>query len=89
MCNNLKLVLMRNKFPTYISEKTLKHYYAFANAGVPAIWTPWSKSAGGYGLPRSKSASGYGPPPPTKLSENIILTSVLVKMDNTLRSSAY
>ena len=29
------------------------------------------------------------PPPPTKLSENIILTSVLVKMDNTLRSSAY
>ena len=31
---------MRNKFPTYISEKTLKHYYAFANAGVPAIWTP-------------------------------------------------
>ena len=66
---------MRNKFPTYISEKTLKHYYAFANAGVPAIWTP----LGGFGPP----------PPPTKLSENIILTSVLVKMDNTLRSSAY
>ena len=46
------------------------------------IWTP-----------RSKSASGYGPPsadlePPTKLSENIIL-NVLVKMDDTLRSSAY
>ena len=59
---------MRNKFPTYISEKTLKHYYAFTNAGVPAIWTP---------------------PPSTKLSVNIILTSVLVKMDNTLRSSAY
>ena len=37
---NLKLVLMRNKFPTYVSEKTLKHYYAFTNAGVPAIWTP-------------------------------------------------
>ena len=37
---NLKLVLMRNKFPTYISEKTLKHHYAFTNAGVPAIWTP-------------------------------------------------
>ena len=87
---------MRNKFPTYISEKTLKHYYAFANAGVPAIWTPWSKSVSGYGLLRSKSASRFGPPsadldppPPTKLSENIILTSVLVKMDNTLRSSAY
>ena len=29
------------------------------------------------------------PPPPTKPSENIILTSVLVKIDNTLRSSAY
>ena len=29
------------------------------------------------------------PPPSTKLSVNIILTSVLVKMDNTLRSSAY
>ena len=83
---------MRNKFPTYISEKTLKHYYAFANAGVPAIWTPWSKSVSGYGLLRSKSASGSAdldpPPPPTKLSENIILTSVLVKIDNTLRSSA-
>ena len=98
MCNNLKLVLMRNKFPAYISEKPLKHYYAFTNAGVPAIWTPWSKSASGYGLPRSKSASGYGlprsksadlDPPPTKLKENIILTSVLVKMDNTLCSSAY
>ena len=47
--------------------------------------------------PRSKSAGGYGPPrpnpladldPPTKLSENIIL-NVLVKMDDTLRSSAY
>ena len=84
---------MRNKFPTYISEKTLKHYYAFANAGVPVIWTPWSKSVRGYGLLRSKSASGPHldppPPPPTKLSENIILTSVLVKMDNTLGSSAY
>ena len=40
------------------------------------------------------SASGYGPPsadlapPPTKLSENIIL-NVLVKMDDTLRSSTY
>ena len=37
--------------------------------------------------------SGFGPPsadldPPTKLSENIIL-NVLVKMDDTLRSSAY
>ena len=31
----------------------------------------------------------FGPPPSTKLSVNIILTSVLVKMDNTLRSSAY
>ena len=42
---------MRNKFPTYISEKTLKHYYAFTNAGVPAIWTP----------PR------FGPPGPNPL----------------------
>ena len=38
-------------------------------------------------------ASGFGPPsadldPPTKLSENIIL-NLLVKMDDTLRSSAY
>ena len=67
---------MRNKFPTYISEKTLKHYYAFTNAGVPAIWI-WTP------------LRGFGPPPPpTKLSENIILTSVLVKIDNTLRSSA-
>ena len=42
--------------------------------------------------PRSKSASGYGPSAdldlPTKLSENIIL-NLLVKMDDTLRSSAY
>ena len=76
---NLKLVLMRNKFPTYISEKTLKHHYAFTNAGVPAIWTP----------PRFGPPSADLEPPPTKLSENIILTSVLVKMDNTLRSSAY
>ena len=66
MCNNLKLVLMRNKFPTYISEKTLKHYDAFANAGVPAIWTPWSKSVSGYGLPRSKST--VTPAPSIKLS---------------------
>ena len=67
------------------------------------IWTPRSKSVRGYGppvqirwriwTPRSKSVRGYGPPsadldPPTKLSENIIL-NVLVKMDDTLRSSAY
>ena len=51
------------------------------------IWTPQDLD------PRSKPASGYGPPSadldlPTKLSENIIL-NVLVKMDDTLRSSAY
>ena len=51
------------------------------------IWTPQDLD------PRSKSASGYGPPSadldlPTKLSENIIL-NVQVKMDDTLRSSAY
>ena len=50
------------------------------------IWTPQDLD------PRSKSASGYGPSAdldlPTKLSENIIL-NVLVKMDDTLRSSAY
>ena len=39
--------------------------------------------------PPVQTASGYGPPPPpTKLSENIIL-GVLVEIDNTLRSSAY
>ena len=42
---------------------------------------------------KALSVSGYGPPsadldPPTKLSENIIL-NVLVKMDDTLRSSAH
>ena len=59
------------------------------------LWdlSPRSKSAGGYGPPPSKSVGGFGPPsadldPPTKLSENIIL-NVLVKMDDTLRSSAY
>ena len=86
---NLKLVLMRNKFPTYISEKTLKHHYAFTNAGVPAIWTPPR-----FGPPGPNPLADLDPPPriwtpPTKLSENIILTSVLIKMDNTLRSSAY
>ena len=39
--------------------------------------------------PQHRCPSGFGPPPPpTKLSENIIL-NVLVKMDDTLRSSAY
>ena len=44
--------------------------------------------------PRSNPLADLDPPPsadldpPTKLSENIIL-NVLVKMDDTLRSSAY
>ena len=43
--------------------------------------------------PQSKSAAGFGPPSADldlspKLSENIIL-NVLVKMDDTLHSSAY
>ena len=61
------------------------------------IWTPRSKSASRYGPPGPNPLADMDPPgpntladldPPTKLSENIVL-NVLVKMDDTLRSSAY
>ena len=65
--------------------------------GMPVsqrMWTPRFKSTSGYGPPVQIRKRVWTPPPsadldpPTKLSENIIL-NVLVKMDDTLRSSAY
>ena len=46
------------------------------------IWIPRSPRS-----PRSKSASGYGTPGPNPLAD--IILNVLVKIDDTLRSSAY
>ena len=43
------------------------------------VWRIWYRCPSGFGPP---------PPPPTKLSENIIL-NLLVKMDDTFRSSAH
>ena len=52
-----------------------------------------SFQVGPTGVPADLGPPRFGPPsadldPPTKLSENIIL-NVLVKVDDTLRSSAY
>ena len=61
-------------------------------AGVPADMDPPGANPLADMDPPPRS-NGFGPPsadlgPPTKLSENIIL-NVLVKKDDTLRSSVY
>ena len=80
---------MINNNETYF--KNIQHFRLAAYHVTGKLEWPWNAEFRRHiGL---VTAPGPNPladldPPPTKLGENIIL-NVLVKMDNTLRSSAY
>ena len=90
-----KLFLLRreigDKIDHYISYRV---FFCVKQQKVPVsqrIWTPRSISASGSGPPGANPLTDLDPlpriwTPQTKMSENII---VLVKMDDTLCSSAY